>query len=86
MFTVPGVHNVAPCLAVLFVHVSLCFPGVEVKCIMSWVWPTWGKTEILTAFCFVNMKERSHVVYLEIDGRVNAEIDLKNMWEERGQA
>jgi hypothetical protein len=77
---------VAPCLAVLFIHVSLCFPGAVVKRMMRWVWPTWGKIEIRTEFCFVNMKERTHVVYLETDGRVNSEIDLKNMWEERGQA
>lgn len=35
---------------------------------------------------FVNMKKRSHVVHLEIDGRLNTKIDLKTMWEERGQA
>ena len=56
-----------------------------VKCVMIWVWPTWETREVRTAFCFVNMKERNHVVFLEIDGRVNTEIDLRNMWEERGE-
>lgn len=69
----------APCSAVLFIHVSLCFPGAVVKYMMRWVWPTWGTREVRTAFCFVNMKERSHVVFLEIDGRVNTKIDLKNV-------
>jgi len=86
MYTGPGVHNVATCLAALFINVSLCFPGAVVKCMMRWVWPTWGTREIRTEFCFVNMKKRSHVVYLETDGRVNIKIDLKNVWEERGQA
>jgi hypothetical protein len=53
---------------------------------MRWMWLTWGTREIRTAFCFVNMKERSHVVYLEIDGRLNAKIYLENMWEEHGKA
>jgi hypothetical protein len=85
MYTGPGFHKVAPCLAVLFIHVSLCFPGAVVKCMMRWVWPTWGTREIRTTFCCVNMKERSHMVDLEIDERVNTKINLKNMWEERGQ-
>jgi hypothetical protein len=32
------------------------------------------------------MKKISHVVYLEIDRRVNTKLDLKTMWEEGGQA